>query len=93
MSEASNKRDTFVLCVGRCSHKWVVPSRAFVAACPVCGDIDRDGKHAKCEPVHVNLAAVRDKVRAMGASEPRDAAAVLLAARRRQRAEEAELER
>ena len=62
-----NIRDVFVLCTGRCGHKWVAPL-PYGAECPECGDDagwDDNGhpRHVVArEPIPVSIAYVWDKL-------------------------------
>jgi hypothetical protein len=94
-----NMRDVFVLCTGRCGHKWVVPSPSCDHGCPTCGDRDAYDRHlVECEPIAVSIAYVWDKLarrRARAIREdrrtPRKTATVVsLTARRFQRSEDAD---
>lgn len=97
-----NVRDIFVLCTGRCGHKWVTPLEGYYFECPVCGDCDHCGRHLVArEPISVNIAYVWDKLarrraRAIreGRSGPRKTATIVsLTARRFQRSAEADGQR
>jgi hypothetical protein len=90
-----NMRGIFVLCTGRCGHKWVAPL-PYGAECSVCGDRagwDDEGQPLNVvarEPITVNISYVWDKLarrraRAIRANRrtPRKTATVVsLAARR-----------
>lgn len=91
-----NIRDVFVLCTGRCGHKWVAPVDAYYVPCPLCGDFENEnyGQHVVArEPITVNIAyawpkLARRRARAIRANrrKPRKTATVVsLTARRAQR--------